>query len=143
MDWQIIVLTLGSALITGAVSIIGNIIVMRSNTRKSLLESNEQKTKEIMSKRLKVYDSILLYINYIEKYEDETKCREFCAKLHDCWLNNFSYLSKEVNHRLNSLTRVIEKEDKFINFHINSLREQIKIETDEYYGIKETNMRRY
>lgn len=142
MDWQIIVLTLGSALITGAVSIIGNIIAMRSNTRKSLLESNEQKTKEIMNKRLKVYDSILLYINYIENSEDETKYREFYAKLHDCWLNNFSYLSKDVNSRLNSLTHVIESENQYTKFHISSLREQIKIETDEYYGIKETNLHR-
>ena len=31
MDWQVIILTLGASLITGAVSLVGNIVISKSN----------------------------------------------------------------------------------------------------------------
>lgn len=34
MDWQVIILTLGASLISGVVSLVGNIVVSKSNLKK-------------------------------------------------------------------------------------------------------------
>ena len=65
MDWQVIILTLGASLITGAISLIGNIVVTKANIKKTILENRELCKKEFMCKRMDAYNQILKNINYI------------------------------------------------------------------------------
>ena len=100
MDWQVIILTLGAALITGLTSVIGNILVVRSSLRKSVQESNEQKQKEFMAIRLKAYEDVLIILHDIDESNDEQELIQACLRLQNQWLDKFLYISKNLNHEL-------------------------------------------
>lgn len=62
MDWQVVILTLGASLITGIITIIGNIIVSRVSLKKTIVENQHADKKEFIDKRFKAYDKILTTI---------------------------------------------------------------------------------
>ena len=116
MDWQVIILTLGASLITGAVSLIGNIVVTRANLKKTLLENREESKKEDILKE---------------------------SKIEQAWLNYYPYCSKEMNHDLYMFTKYFDRKDKsHIDLSISHMREQIKDDLDEYYGVKDKKSKR-
>ena len=63
MDWQVIILTLGASLITGIITLLGNIIVSKSNIKSVTVENEYKDKKEFIDKRIKSYDVILKCIN--------------------------------------------------------------------------------
>ena len=138
MDWQVIILTLGAALITGLTSIVGNILVVRSNLRKSVLENKEQKEKEFMSTRINAYESILSILREINENLNEHDLANKCAQLESKWLSNYPYISININRRLHFLTEHLEsKNTNNIKFDIRLIRDMVKQEIDEYYNIKD------
>lgn len=133
MDWQVIVLTLGASLITGAVSLIGNIIISKSNIKKSQLENKS----EFMHLRIKAYNSILFNLNFLESKIKEKDILEK-SNLESKWLNNYHYCSQNFNNLMSSFIRNFEGRD--INSELSrmeKIRQQIKFDIDTYYGIKE------
>ena len=140
MDWQVIILTLGAALITGLTSFIGNILVVRSSIRKSAIENKEQKEKEFMSTRINAYVSILSILRDINESLSENELFDKCTQLENKWLVNYPYLSININRHLHILTKCIEtKKTERLNFRIRDIREKIKEELDEYYNIKDVD----
>ena len=143
MDWQVIILTLGASLITGAVSLIGNIIITRANIKKSLLENNEKNKREFMHKRFQVYDDILKCLNYIElNIKDENVLEKSCLK--NKWLESFQYCSKTLNSLLNVLVDSLNKTNiqfnnnvKSVERWIKTIRLYMKTDLDACYGNKE------
>ena len=137
MDWQVIILTLGASFITGAVSLIGNIIVSKSNLKKTLIENKEQSKKEYMRRRISIYDSILHRLAHIENNIDDKNVLED-TELERVWLEDYHYCSKDVNCDLHRFFKFYDRKDKnSIKINIENIREQIKKDMDEYYGIKE------
>lgn len=138
MDWQVIILTLGAALITGLTSIVGNILVVRSNLRKSVLENKEQKEKEFMSTRISTYESILAILSDINENLTEDDLSDIYLQLQDKWLSNYIYISVNTNRRLHVLTvRMESKNVKDVSSEAKFIREKIKEEIDEYYNIND------
>ena len=136
MDWQTIILTLGASLITGAVSLIGNIIVSKSNLKKSFIENQEQSKKEYNKKRILIYDSILNNLALSEVYLDDNKVD--WSNLQRLWLKEYHYCSKEVNFLLHYFFKNNDKIEKDATKRmINRIRNQIKKDIDSYYGFKE------
>ncbi len=142
MDWQVIILTLGASLITGAVSLIGNIVVTKANLRKTLLENREESKKEFMYKRMDAYNQILKNINYLEQNLDKENVLEE-SKIEQAWLSWYPYCSKELNHRLYMFIKYFDKKEKSnIILSLSNMRKQIKYDLDEYYGITDKDPRR-
>lgn len=140
MDWQVIILTLGAALITGLTSVIGNILVVRSSLRKSVLENKEQKEKEFMTMRISAYTSILVILRDLNENLSEHDLINKCTQLEDKWLVNYPYLSININRHLHILTEYIETQNiKDLEYRIRSIRKKIKEELDEYYNVKDVN----
>ena len=135
MDWQVIILTLGASLITGAISLIGNIVVTKANIKKTILENRELCKKEFMCKRMDAYNQILKNINYIEEnLNKENVLKE--SNIERAWLNWYPYCSKELNHRLYIFVKYFDKkENSNIVISLSNIRKQIKYDLDEYYGI--------
>ncbi len=135
MDWQVIILTLGASLITGAISLIGNIVVTKANLKKTILENRELCKKEFMCKRMDAYNQILKNINYIEEnLNKENVLKE--SNIERAWLNWYPYCSKELNHRLCIFVKYFDKkENSNIVVSLSNIRKQIKYDLDEYYGI--------
>ena len=143
MDWQVIILTLGASLITGAVSLIGNIVVTKANLKKTLLENREESKKEFMKKRFEAYEQILHNLNYLEQNANKEDILKE-SKLEQTWLNYYPYCSKEINHDLYMFTKNFDRKNKsHINLSISHMREQIKEDLDEYYGVKDKKLKRY
>lgn len=135
MDWQVIILTLGASLITGAVSLVGNIIVTKLNLKKTMLENRESSKKEFMHKRMDAYNQILKNINYLEQNLDKENVLEE-SNIEQSWLNWYPYCSKELNYRLHMFIKYFGKKGKSeIVLSLSNIREQIKDDLDEYYGI--------
>ena len=133
MDWQVIILTLGASIITGAVSLAGNIIASRANVKKSQLEDKS----EYMHKRFQAYDSILKNLNYLEcNISNKDVLKE--SKLEEKWLEHYHYCSKEVNMLLYLFIRYFNNKDIIsVKNKTENIREQMKSDMDTYYGIKE------
>ena len=142
MDWQVIILTLGASLITGAVSLIGNIIVSKSSLKNTLLENQEQSKKEYAKRRIAIYNTILHRLAYIETNEDDEEALdEF--ELERLWLEDYHYCSKEVNALLHSFFKLEDKSNRTILLiKIKKIRNQIKRDINDYYGIKEAKKSR-
>lgn len=141
MDWQVIILTLGASLITGAVSVIGNIIITRANIKKSIIENNEKNRSEFMHIRLQTYDEILKCINNIECNIKEEDILEKSA-LKTKWLGSYQYCSKTLNQLIRQLIISLEKINIYKNTKtaecwIERIRMYIKADLDSYYGNKE------
>lgn len=140
MDWQVIILTLGAALITGLTSVIGNILVVRSSLRKSALETKEQKEKEFMTTRISAYTNILVILRDINESLNEADLANKCTQLENKWLVNYPYLSININRHLHILTECIETQKiKDLNYRIRNIRKKIKEELDEYYNVKDVD----
>lgn len=143
MDWQVIILTLGASLITGTVSLIGNIVVTKANLKKSMIEKQEESKKEFMKKRVEAYELILHNLNYLEQNIDNDNVLKE-SKIEQAWLNYYPYCSKEMNYALYMFTKSFDRKDKsHIISSISDLREQIKKDLDEYYGIKDKKLKSY
>lgn len=141
MDWQVIILTLGASLITGLVSLVGNILMTRSNIKKAILENQEQNKKEYMYKRLKAYEQILAKINYLEQNIEDKDALE-TSNIKQVWFNWYPYCSDELNSILhNFCSGFIEKDNRGKGLSLSRIREQIKTDLDEYYGIKKKSRR--
>lgn len=137
MDWQIIILTLGASIITGAVSLIGNIIVTKANIKKTIIESKALLKQEFMSKRMDAYNKILNNINYLELYIKNEDVLEK-SNLEKVWLNYYPYCSKKLNNSLYMLIKYFDTKNDYNNIlRISNIRKQIKKDLDEYYGIKD------
>lgn len=137
MDWQVIILTLGASLITGVVSLVGNIVVSKSNLKKTILESRETSKKEFMQKRIDSYNKILKKINYLELNINIGNILEK-SFIEEEWLDCYPYCSKELNNRLHMLIKSFEKKEYSYKIaSISNVRNQIKADLDEYYGIKD------
>ena len=138
VDWQVIILTLGAALITGLTSVVGNILAVRSSIRKGVLENKEQKEKEFMSNRINAYSNILVILRDINESLSENELSVKCTQLENKWLVNYPYLSLKINRDLHILTECLEtKNTNSLNFRIMNIREKIKEEIDEYYNIRD------
>lgn len=137
MDWQVIILTLGASLITGAVSLIGNIIISKSNIKKTLLENTTEARKEFMNKRCQAYDRILYCINYLEENKSEKNLLEN-SELESTWKADYPYCSKQLNQELYMLTKYFDKKNS-LNFELKlrNIRNQIKKDLDNYYGVND------
>ena len=139
MDWQVIILTLGASLITGAVSLLGNIIVSKSNIKKSILENRELNKKDFFNKRLKIYDKILTHLKSIEigieKKEDINKILEECH-LESFWKSNYHYCSTGFNERMRRFLHFFDGSHGTI-MRITAIRDQAKFDFDHYYGLKD------
>ena len=136
MDWQVVILTLGTALITGVTSIVVNILVVRSGLRKSVLENKEQKEKEFMTTRINAYASILVILRDLNEGIGGSELIDKHKQLEEKWLANYPYLSINVNRLLLILTDNMEaKDSKNLTGNIRVIREKIKEELDEYYNI--------
>ncbi|MBQ2717973.1 MAG: hypothetical protein IJF75_05190 [Clostridia bacterium] len=142
MDWQVIILTLGASLITGAVSLIGNIIVSKTNLKKTLIDNQEQNKKDYLRRRISIYDAILVGLVEIESKLDNEKVLVE-SELERIWLEDYHYCSKEVNRQLHLFLGSFDrKTDSAIKkVYIKKIREQIKMDLDNYYGIKEKNLK--
>ncbi len=141
MDWQVIILTLGASLITGAVSLIGNIVISRANLKKTLLENREESKKEFMKKRFEAYEQILHNLNYLEQNADKEDILKE-SKIEQAWLNHYPYCSKEMNHELYMFTKYFDRKNRsHIDLSISHMREQIKNDLDEYYGVKDKKLK--
>lgn len=135
MDWQVIILTLGASLITGTISLIGNIIVTKANFKKTILENKELIKKEFMCKRMDAYNQILRNINYIEENLNDKEVLEE-SKIERAWLNWYPYCSKELNHILSIFIKSFDKKEKSnIVASLSNIRKQIKNDLDGYYCI--------
>lgn len=148
MDWQVIVLTLGASLITGAISLIGNILVSRSNLKKIKLENEEQNKKEHINRKVEAYSKILHQLAVIDvdinkDINNRTNLSDILL-LEKCWLENYPNCSQEVNRNLSDLFRYFSKEDSSrIKLRIDNIRKQIKKDLDSLYGIKEESKDNY
>ena len=111
MDWQVIILTLGASLITGVVSLIGSILVTKSNIKKTILESQEQNKKEFMYKRMNAYKDILDKINWLEQNLDKKDALEESGINH-VWHKWYPYCSNELNYSLHLFIRKFNEKDK-------------------------------
>lgn len=141
MDWQVIILTLGASLITGAVSLIGNIVVTKANLKRTLLENREESKKEFMKNRFEAYELILHNLNYLERNTDKENILKE-SEIEQVWLNHYPYCSKEMNHHLYMFTKYFDRKDKsHIDLSISHMREQIKKDLDEYYGVKDKKLK--
>lgn len=138
MDWQVIILTLGASLITGVVTIIGNVIVSRISLKKTIVENEHNDKKEFIEKRFKAYDEILKCIssqseNKMIKDENFEEQKE---KIDKVWRENYHYCSKQVNKDMYFVV-------KYFDFSFNtkrrveSLSEEMKKDIDKFYGIKD------
>jgi len=142
MDWQVIILTLGASLITGAVSLIGNIIVSKTNLKKTLIENQEQIKKDYLRRRILIYDSLLVRLVEIEGNLGNKKVLEK-TELERIWLEDYHYCSKEVNRQLYLFLGSFDRktDDVIKKGYIKKIREQIKMDLDNYYGIKEKDFK--
>ena len=141
MDWQVIILTLGASLITGAVSLIGNIIITRANIKKSIIENSEKNRSEFMHIRFQTYDEILKCINNIECNINKENILEK-SELKTKWLGSYQYCSKTLNQLIRQLIISLEKINIYKNTKtaecwIERIRMYIKADLDSYYGNKE------
>ncbi len=142
MDWQVIILTLGASIITGAVSLIGNIVATKANLKKTIIENREESKKEFMKKRFEAYELILHNLNYLEQNISTDNVLEK-SKIEQAWLNNFHYCSKELSHKLYMFIKYFDRKDKtHIDLSISHMRDQIKEDLDEYYGITDKKPKR-
>lgn len=141
MDWQVIILTLGASLITGAISLIGNVVVTKANLKKTILENRELSKKEFMNKRMDAYNQILKNINYIEENINKEKVLEE-SNIERAWLNWYPYCSKKLNHKLYMFIKYFDqKEESVIVVNLSNMRKQIKNDLDVYYGIADKDFR--
>ena len=90
-----------------------------------------------MRRRISIYDSILHVLANIENNLDDKNILEE-SELERVWLEDYHYCSKEVNSDLHHFLKFYDIKDKnSIKRNIKNIREQIKKDMDEYYGIKE------
>ena len=140
MDWQVIILTLGASIITGAVSLLGSIISSRVNFKKLIFEKENENKREYMRNRLDIYGYILYKLNEIvEDISDNDEEYDLTdSEIESKWLESFNYCSKEINRMMYWFVSHFDvKNKKSLMNNIDSIRRQVKKETDEYYGIKE------
>lgn len=105
----------------------------KSNLKKALLETQEQNKKEYFQRRITIYDKILNRLAYIESNLDNKTALEE-SELKKIWLEKYHYCSSEVNNELNYFLRYYnEKPKETKKIIIKEIREQIKIDIDEYY----------
>jgi len=136
MDWQVIILTLGASLITGLVTIIGNVIVSRISLKKIIVENQHNDKKEFIERRFKAYDEILKCIssqseNKLIKDFDEQK-----EKIDKIWKENYHYCSKQINNDMYFLIKYFDFSHS-TKSRIKSLSEAMKSDIDRFYGVKD------
>ena len=136
MDWQVIILTLGTAIIT----MVGNIIITSLSIRKIKVEQKIEYEKEFMSKRMRSYDQICSALSELEEnlMQNKDKRKVLLDQLHSTWTENFHYCSMEINRQLFVLFRFdLQKGEDILNRSFNFIREQMKKELDKYFNNKE------
>ncbi len=143
MDWQVIILTLGASLITGIITLLGNIIVSKSNIKSITVENEYKDKKEFIDKRIKSYDDILNCINheFNNLTKEEKKSEEQKKNIDKIWRCNFHYCSKAVNKRMVLLIKYFDTSYR-TKQRISVLSEVMKKDIDRYYGIKDKDYKK-
>ena len=138
MDWQVVILTLGASLITGIITIIGNIIVSRASLKKTIVDNQHSDKKEFIDKRFKAYDKILTTItSQLEtKIIKDDIFDEQKAKIEKVWRENYHYCSKQINRDIQLLIRFFDYSFS-TKQRIKNLSDLMKKDIDSFYGIKD------
>ncbi len=137
MDWQLIILTLGASFLTGAITIVSNIIISNANIKKAKLEKTVNSQMEYLSKVNNIYSEILDLLFYVETYLNQKNKEElhlYINKLDYYWKRNFNYCSKTLNNEIYCLIEDFEK-NTIQPYQIEYIRDLIKIDTNKLYGI--------
>lgn len=142
MDWQVIILTLGASLITGIVTIVGNIIVSHYSLKKTLLENQYLNRKEFLDKRIKAYDDLLKCITEQSKTKmiKDDNFQDQKEKISEIWKENYHYCSKQVNRMMSNLIKYFDFSNTS-KIRIQRVSDEMKKDIDKFYGIKDKEKR--
>lgn len=135
MDWKNVILTLGIALISSIVPIIGNIINNKHNHKMIIERNKEEVVKEVMSKRIECYKQILVCLSLIDgnlANKDAIKN----SNIVEFYVDYEVYISKFVYHLLGRLIKRFDvNKPNEMHFNILNLKEVIKKEINVYLGV--------
>lgn len=138
MNWQVIILTLGASLITGIISLLGNIIISKASIKRTLIKNEIKNKKQFIDKREKAYNEIIDTIKaQLVDIEGKVKPYDEQKKLIDnVWRTYYHYCGKSVNK---NMVLLIEYFDNSFSSkqRINRLCQIMKKDIDRFYGIKD------
>ena len=139
MNWETIIISLGIAIITSTLSILGTVIINNHNYKIAIEQKKQETIKDVLMKRIDCYKKILISLNYIsENITNESAIKN--SGIIEPYTNDEIYISEHVYFCLKSLIKDFDtKTPNKIDNLIFSLKIKIKKEINYYLGIPNSN----
>jgi hypothetical protein len=132
MNWENVILVLGSATLTAIVSIAGNFINAYFSERKALREQKQLIIKDYMNQRIKAYDHVLDALNTIDESISNNEVLRN-SDIKDKLYAYEAYYSADVIEAIHYLLySSAVKSTKSIQVYINRIKTLIRNELDNY-----------